>query len=125
MQEFAGKPVRAFVIWEPVLVTDWTSPSTAALRRISDTRAAQFWDKDRLISRAMGEHDRQSVVWDYIAVYPPGDLWQDRPPEPLYHGGPVVQVTNEARTALASALLRSRLMPPHFSWPVKLRGAIS
>ena len=34
-----------FVIWEPVLPTDWSSPSTATLRRISDSRAAQFWDK--------------------------------------------------------------------------------
>ena len=81
MEEFAGKRVRAFVIWEPVLPTDWSSPSTAALRRISDTRAAQFWDKGRLISHSMGEHDRGSVVWDYVAVYPAGPVWEDRPPQ--------------------------------------------
>jgi hypothetical protein len=28
----------------------------------------------------MGEHDRHSVVWDYIAVYPPGAVWEDHPP---------------------------------------------
>jgi hypothetical protein len=27
MQEFAGKPVRALVVWEPMLATDWSSPS--------------------------------------------------------------------------------------------------
>ena len=104
MQEFAGKPVRAFVIWEPVLPTDWSSPSTAALRRISDTRAVQFWDKGRLISHAMGEHDRKGIVWDYIAVYPVDAAWEDRPPQPLYDGGPVVRVLNEARAALSQAL---------------------
>jgi hypothetical protein len=104
LEELAGKPVRAFVIWEPVLPTDWSSPSSAALRRISDTRAAQFWDKDRLISHSMGEHDSRSVVWDHIAVYPPGVIWADGPPPALYRGGPVVGVIAEARAALAQAL---------------------
>jgi len=102
------KAVRAFVIWEPVLPTDWSSPSTAALRRIFDTRAAQFWDKSRLISRSMGEHDRRSVVWDYIAVYPAGAEWNDSPPQALYHGNPVVRVTGPARTALVQALQEKR-----------------
>ena len=104
MEEFAGRPVRAFVIWEPVLATDWTSPSTVSLRRISDTRAVQFWDRDRLISHSMGEHDRRSVVWDYIGVYAPGAVWEEAPPGALYHGGPVVRVTDEARAALNRAL---------------------
>ena len=96
--------MRVFVIWEPVLPTDWSSPSTAALRRVSDTRATQFWDKGRLVSHSMGEHDRHSVVWDYIAVYPPGAVWEDGPPEALYHGGPVVRVAEPARFALERAL---------------------
>jgi hypothetical protein len=104
MQELAGKPVRALVIWEPVLWTDWASPSTATLRRVSDNRASQFWDKGRLISRSMGERDRGSVVWDYVAVYPVGATWQDGPPEALYQGGPVIQVTGKARAAIGHAL---------------------
>jgi hypothetical protein len=98
--------VRVFVIWEPVLPTDWSAPSTAALRRVSDTRATQFWDKGRLVSHLMGEHDRHSVVWDYIAVYPLGAVWDDGPPEALYHGGPVVRVTGPARSAVERALAR-------------------
>lgn len=104
LQGFSGKPVRTFVVWEPVLPTDWTRPSTAALARIADPRTSQFWDKGRLISHSMGEHGRRSVVWDYIAVYPVGAIWKDQPPEALYHGGPVVRVTDPARTALAQAL---------------------
>ncbi len=98
--------MRVFVVWEPVLFTDWTAPSTAALRRIADSRAAQFWDKGRLISHSMGEHDRRSVVWDSIAVYGPGTVWNDRPPQAIYQGGPVVRVVEPARKALAQALLR-------------------
>ena len=104
MQEFSGKPVHALVIWEPVLWTDWTSPSTATLSRICDNRAAQIWDKHRLISHSMGEEDRESVIWDYIAVYPEGSTWRESLPEALYHGGPVVQVTDPARAAIAQAL---------------------
>ena len=104
LPEFAGKPVRTLVIWEPVLFTDWTSPSTATLGRISNSAVAQFWDKDRLISHSMGEHDRRSIVWDYVAVYPPGSIWDDHPPEAAYSGGPVVRVIDETRAALVQAL---------------------
>ena len=104
MAELSAKSARIFVVWEPVLFTDWSSPSTATLDRIPDAQATQFWDKQRLISHSMGEHDRRSTVWDYIAVYPRGAVWEGRPPEPLYSGGPVVRVINEAHSALSSAL---------------------
>lgn len=99
------------MVWEPVLVTDWAAPSTAVLRRIPDARASQYWDKERLISHSMGELDRRSLVWDYIAVYPPGAVWEDRPPEALYHGNPVVRVTGPAREALARAFEEIRRLP--------------
>jgi hypothetical protein len=108
MQAFAGRPVRAFVVWEPVLPTDWFSPSSMTLNRLSDTRTAQFWDKGRLISHAMGEHDRDSVIWDYIAIYAPGAVWQDAPPPALFHDGPVVRVVEAARAALVQALQSSK-----------------
>lgn len=107
MRELGGKPVRVFVVWEPVLATDWSSPSTAALSRLSDNRAEQFWDKDRLISHSMGEHDRQSIVWDHIAVYPSGAVWEHSPPPGIYHGNPVVRVKEAAREAIAQALARA------------------
>jgi hypothetical protein len=104
LQEFAGKPVRAFIVWEPVLPTDWAAPSTATLKRISDARGAQFWDGERIISHRLGEHDRNSVVWDYVAVYPAGAVWNQRPPSPLYEGNPVVRVIEPLRNALTQAL---------------------
>lgn len=96
--------MRAFVVWEPVLLTDWSAPSTATLRRVSDPRAAQFWDKSRLISHSMGEKDRGSIVWDYIAVYPAGAVWNGGPPRPLYEGGPVAGVAGPAANAIRQAL---------------------
>jgi hypothetical protein len=104
MREFAAKPLCVFVVWEPVLPADWSSLSTAALRRLPDLRVVQFWDKNRLISHSLGEHDRRSVVWDYIAVYPSGTVWEHNPPSALYHGKPVVQVKDEAHERIARAL---------------------
>lgn len=92
------------MVWEPVLPTDWGPPSTWALRRISDPRSSQFWDKGRLISDSISAHNHRGVVWDYIAVYPAGAIWNGRPPEALYQGGPVVRVIEPARAALAQAL---------------------
>jgi hypothetical protein len=48
----------------------------------------------------MGEHDRASVVWDYIAVFPPGSVWNDVPPKPTYAAHPVADVTNGAKQAI-------------------------
>ena len=102
LKELPGKSVRVLVVWEPVLATDWGAPSTASLHRVSDTRAAQYWDKDRLISKSLGEHDRQTIIWDHIAVYPPGSTWKDK--KPMFADGPIVDVLAPARDAITKAL---------------------
>ena len=96
----ADPHLRVFVIWEPVLATDLTGPSTVTLRRIHDRRVTQYWDRDRALSHAMGEHDRRSVVWDYIAVYKPEQTWTDTPPQPEFKGRPVVRYIEETAKTL-------------------------
>ena len=98
--------IRVFVIWEPVLLTDLAAPSTATLRRIRDHRASQYWDKGHLISHLLGERDRRSVVWDYVAVYQPGTLWDKAPPEPLYSRTPVVRSIGGTKDAVQLAFER-------------------
>lgn len=90
LKEFAGKPVPALIVWESVLPTDWAAPSTAALGRAPGGRTIQFWDRARLISHLLGERDGRSIVWDHVAVYSAGAIWNERPPPALYEGGPVV-----------------------------------
>src|SRR5713226_7935044 len=60
----------------------------------------QYWDRNRVLSHAMGEHDRPSVVWDYIAVYKPEEIWTDAPPQPEFTGRPVVRFIDGTRRAL-------------------------
>ena len=96
--------MRVFVIWEPVLPSDLFAPSTSTLNRISDARVTQYWDKPRVVSRSMGEKDDGSIVWDIVAIYQPGKLWEQAPPEPIYSGGAVVDVIDETRTAIKREL---------------------
>ena len=102
--EINSKSVRVFVIWELVLATDFTAPSTAALARIPDLRASQYWDRKRALSHLLGERNRSTVVWDYIAVYAPGTVWQDAPPKPVYSDHPVRDVIGGAKDAIQRLL---------------------
>ena len=104
LREINSKDVRVFVIWEPVLATDFTTPSTSALARIPDLRATQYWDRNRALSRLLGERNRSTVVWDYIAVYAPGVLWQDAPPKPIYFDNPVRDVISGAKESIQRLL---------------------
>jgi hypothetical protein len=97
--------IRVFVIWEPVLPTDLAAPSTMTLKRIADTRASQYWDKEHLVSKSIGETD--GVVWDYVAVYPQGKLWEKGPAEPIYSKAPVVHAIDGTREAIQKLLRES------------------
>ena len=102
--------IRVFVVWEPVLPTDLGAPSTMTLRRVSDLRVSQYWDKEHLVSRLLGERDRSSVVWDYIAVYEPGKLWDNAPPESASSGVPVVRGIDKTRSEV-QRLLQPNVKP--------------
>ena len=102
MDEDRQGKIRVFVIWEPVLPTDLAAPSTMTLRRIFDTRASQYWDKEHLVSKSIGESD--GVVWDYVAVYPRGKLWDQSPPEPTFSNAPVIHAVDDTREAVKKLL---------------------
>ena len=106
-----GAKVRVFVIWEPVLATDWGTPSQTLTANVPDARAVHFWDPQRRLSAAYGNAPKldllagirnvsfrmKDVVWDTALVYPPGAKWGS-PAELLV--APVVKY----RDGLAEAL---------------------
>ena len=105
------------VVWEPVLVTDIAPPSTAVLGHIADTRAAQFWDGGLRLSKVVrrmaleeSEHLRDAgeiadarVVWDVVAVFPPGVRWEEDFPPPADYGFPVYRSIGLVERFLADA----------------------
>jgi hypothetical protein len=91
--------VRVFVVWEPVLVTDWHAPGAGAVGRVPDARVTQFWDAGRALSGAMR---RGRVVWDYVAIFPAGVRWDAVFPAPQFSGAPVVHVIDDFRRRLSA-----------------------
>lgn len=106
LRSYAGKPLRVFVIWEPVLATDFSAPNSMVMSRVPDARVSQYWDRNRMLSELLGEKqgDRDSIVWDWVAIYPPGLRWEARPPEPQWANRPVVNVREELRQQLRDVL---------------------
>jgi hypothetical protein len=94
------------VVWEKALMTDRAGPNTRAMRRIPDSRVIQFWDKDRLLSHEMGESKSGKMIWDWAGVYGKGAVWNGTVPEPLYSGGPVVEVAGELDRVVGRALAK-------------------
>lgn len=98
--------MRAYIIWEPILASDWTRPTSGVLERITDTRAAQYWDPNHLTAAKLAEAmlaDAQhpqprcctsnGILWDLIAVYPRGVTWSSTLPRASYIDGPVWELT--------------------------------
>ena len=105
--------VRVFVVWEPVLITDWHAPGADAVGRVPDARVTQFWDPSHALSEeirraaqsnqsgVLGERRlRGRVVWDFVAIYPPGVRWGEAFPAARFAGAPVVRVIDDFRRQL-------------------------
>lgn len=104
-----GENIRAFAVWEPMLPTDWSSPNTHVLARLSDPRVIQVWDKDHLLAGlveqgAGGRHpsccSRKGAWWDVIAAYPPLSKWTASAPAPDLLNGTIVSTAPELEAEL-------------------------
>jgi hypothetical protein len=116
LRETHDSGLRVFVIWEPVLVTDWRAPSASSLGRVPDARVVQFWDPGRALSSEIrraaeadpsgvlgNRHLYKSIVWDFVGMYPQGVRWDGAFPAARFAGGPVVGVIDGFRRALGIA----------------------
>jgi hypothetical protein len=102
LEEHANAKVRVLAVWEPILPTDWTAPSSHALGRLADARVRQFWDKEHTLAKIMaGSQDgqtkprccnRSGTLWDLVAVYPAGAVWTATMPRAVVFDGPVVRM---------------------------------
>jgi hypothetical protein len=111
----AARDVAVFVVWQPVLSTDWGQPGTPVLRRLAHPEVRQYWDSGRVVAedlrRTFETPDRgpsccyqNGVWWDFIAVFPPGGEWRDRWPEPVLLDGTLDDVLPEVERVMGSGL---------------------
>ena len=104
--------LRVLVVWEPILPTDFTSPSSSSLGRIPDQRAIQFWDPNHLVAQDLNRRASakppqtkpdcclsRGFYWDDVILYSPHALWHDDP-SPAFLDGPVVHVIPALESAL-------------------------
>ncbi|MDR3698596.1 MAG: hypothetical protein P4L56_03110 [Candidatus Sulfopaludibacter sp.] len=91
LRENRRRDLRVFVIWEPVLETDWGTPSPALTGDVADPRVMHFWDRDRRLSAWFGGARKlpalaavekvgfrmTDVIWDTALLYPPAARWGD------------------------------------------------
>jgi hypothetical protein len=112
LEENAARPVRAYVVWEPMLTTDWARPTSGVLARIRDERAAQYWDPEHFVAKRLkaeldihpdypepGCCEDDGVLWDMMAIFPAGVKWEESLPRPALLRGPVWKVA-EARQVI-------------------------
>jgi len=103
LQNHKDKPIAVFSVWERILPTDWSKPGTTVLHRLRDARVRQYWDADYRVASAVRQTmearhldfnccDDRGVLWDMMAVFPPGAQWGDMLPEPLLVDGTVEEV---------------------------------
>ena len=106
-----GAKARVFVVWEPVLVTDWRRPGGSQTSYVPDRRAGHFWDIGRRLSAVYGGSSNldalaatrqkafrmKNVIWDAALVYPPGARW-GQPAKLLV--APVVNFRDELAKAI-------------------------
>ena len=94
-----------------MLETDWSKPRSGALARLGDHRVRQYWDSARTLSAALRKSadawkfhpeccDDEGILWDMIAVFPPGAEWKDAPPKPSLVDGTVVDAAPRFEAAL-------------------------
>lgn len=86
MKQNQRPDLRVFVVWEPVIGTDWGTPSPSLPGMVSDARARHYWDHGRKLSARLGGVAKvetlalkshlafrmKDVIWDAALVYPPG-----------------------------------------------------
>lgn len=89
LQQPGWANVRVFVVWEPVLTTDWGTPSPSLTAAIADPRATHYWDRGHRLSSMLGGPPNlntlaenlsagfkmSTVIWDTALVYPAGATW--------------------------------------------------
>ena len=111
LQQRPDQPLAVFVVWQPMLATDWGRPGTGSLGRLSDRRVRQFWDADHTVAHALkasfaaredalGCCVTDGVWWDLVAVFPPGEPWSEQFPEPLLLDGTVEEAADRLTALL-------------------------
>lgn len=113
LKRHPDRQAAVYAVWEPILPTDWMKPGGRVLARLTGSRVRQYWDPGHLVAAALKSAEqagklhpdccnRDGILWDLVAVYAPGVLWEKSLPEPVFLNGPVVDVARELDAILTA-----------------------
>ena len=114
LRENHSDRLKVFLVWEPILPTDWFRPSRLVQRRVADPRVVQFWDKNHLVAKELRAHlaasqvdccRHQRILWDVAAVFLKDAKWDSAPD---FIGEPVVRATPEVAKRLGTISTNAR-----------------
>ncbi len=106
LQQHPAAGAQVFAVWEPVRFVDWQRPTSAALGRLSDPRVTQFWDHDHLLANMLAKENQancceaKDILFDLVAVYPPGIKWADQLPHAAVFDGPIFRTVPNIESLL-------------------------
>jgi hypothetical protein len=113
LNQMHSLPIRVFVVWKPILPTDWSRPSGMVQSRISDSRVIQYWDVDHLVAAELRRQllsepsccQRKGILWDVAVLYAKQAQWRNS--SPLFADGPVVDTAPDLAKLLASPQMQT------------------
>jgi hypothetical protein len=107
----SGKPVTVLAVWNPILPTDWSTPGARDRFRLTDARAAHFWDPRHTVTAAIQRSGEAAKLdpgccfkkdrwWDFAAVFPPGVRWEGGSARPSIVGGAIIDVAPQIEASI-------------------------
>ena len=98
LEQYPDADLRVYVVWLPVMPLDARFPVADVM---IDPRAVHFWDNEQVVSDDLARtYGFSGFVWDAFFTYAPDAVWDDRLPEPLATGAPVVDAIGSLEASL-------------------------
>jgi len=104
LEEHSHSDLKVYVVWFDMLSGDSREGWDGYL--VTDPRAINLWDKERLVSQKLGDdvQGASQPVWDAYLLYGPDASWGKEPPRPLGTGSTIYGTRDRLRAQLEPLL---------------------
>ena len=86
LRELAGKPIRTYVVWTPMVFDDSREAALKEAQRSDSIYVEQFWDPTRRTARAYGKlvelPNNREMAWNAYFIHSRSASWNLAPPVP-------------------------------------------
>ena len=98
-----------YIIWLPVQSGDTAEDAQKVAKKFAAPSTKHYYDKSNGTAISLGKtlnlppsewgggDDKNGGAWDVYALFAPGELWMDRPPEPAFWTHQLDNITTHPR----------------------------